>query len=563
MLASFDDTSSEHGPHAGRRRRTSRHARHLSDHRRLVRRRQASRQGAARRRRLDASNAPDGVVELDLRITLETDDGALVHMTFEGIRDDGAPGAPYFRRSPRFETADTEVLVLEPAARRGHRRDSRRRASSRDRRDPLMGARPVPEDLSPLATPGRRGAVGRTLRAARDLLAPGQFGDDSRRQPPGWFRAQGPPSSTHGCRLRRPRSGLWVVSQRSRPAGQTTAGSCSLRLRSSDSARLRSWSGDRLASATAGTVSEAGRRMKARCDWVSAQPTPASRNKNKVGLSIGPVLLTRAGTLASNPTRVGERRPSLPGRAHGMHLRARMRSTRSLGFAAAALAAAGLLGCTRESSRGPVGWAASHPASPAGQTVAQSWSRSTSSDKVETGSDAPRAPSLVPVAIEAPPSTDACDRPLGVTNAQPPTPKWPYDGVTLELAPTPRPAEPPRRDRARRGSRLRSVDGESSGLLESELHGQKTLRYALCAHVHAPAGAQAAGAGLSGLRVAPWGAACPGERLAAAVNPDHVISATKTNLFMASSRSRTAAASRPTGSDWGCLWGSRGAIGKV
>ncbi len=121
----------------------------------------------------------------------------------------------------------------------------------------------------------------------------------------------------------------------------------------------------------------------------------------------------------------------------------------------------------------------------------------------------------------------------------------------------------PRRDRARRGSRLRSVDGESSGLLESELHGQKTLRYALCAHVHAPAGAQAAGAGLSGLRVAPWGAACPGERLAAAVNPDHVISATKTNLFMASSRSRTAAASRPTGSDWGCLWGSRGAIGKV
>ena len=48
---------------------------------------------------------PDGVVELDLRITLETDDGALIHMTFEGIRDDGAPGAPYFRTVPRFETA--------------------------------------------------------------------------------------------------------------------------------------------------------------------------------------------------------------------------------------------------------------------------------------------------------------------------------------------------------------------------------------------------------------------------------------------------------------------------
>src|SRR6185369_301186 len=43
----------------------------------------------------------DGVIELDLRITLETDDGALVHMTFEGIRDDAAPGAPYFRTTPR------------------------------------------------------------------------------------------------------------------------------------------------------------------------------------------------------------------------------------------------------------------------------------------------------------------------------------------------------------------------------------------------------------------------------------------------------------------------------
>jgi len=28
----------------------------------------------------------DGVLELDLRVTLETDDGALIHMTFEGIR---------------------------------------------------------------------------------------------------------------------------------------------------------------------------------------------------------------------------------------------------------------------------------------------------------------------------------------------------------------------------------------------------------------------------------------------------------------------------------------------
>ncbi len=49
----------------------------------------------------------DGVLELDLRITLETDDGALIHMTFDGIRDDRAKGAPYFRTLPRFETADT------------------------------------------------------------------------------------------------------------------------------------------------------------------------------------------------------------------------------------------------------------------------------------------------------------------------------------------------------------------------------------------------------------------------------------------------------------------------
>jgi hypothetical protein len=55
---------------------------------------------------------PDGVVELDLHITLQTDDGALVHMTFEGIRDDGAQGAPYFRTLPRFETAEQNYAFL-------------------------------------------------------------------------------------------------------------------------------------------------------------------------------------------------------------------------------------------------------------------------------------------------------------------------------------------------------------------------------------------------------------------------------------------------------------------
>jgi len=55
---------------------------------------------------------PDGVLELDLRVTLQTDDGALIHMTFEGIRDDGAKGAQYFRTLPRFETADPNYGFL-------------------------------------------------------------------------------------------------------------------------------------------------------------------------------------------------------------------------------------------------------------------------------------------------------------------------------------------------------------------------------------------------------------------------------------------------------------------
>src|SRR5262249_38483935 len=59
----------------------------------------------------------DGVLELDLRITLETDDQALVYMTFQGLRH-GPPDAIaalgrgevvdparyYFRTLPRFET---------------------------------------------------------------------------------------------------------------------------------------------------------------------------------------------------------------------------------------------------------------------------------------------------------------------------------------------------------------------------------------------------------------------------------------------------------------------------
>ena len=53
--------------------------------------------------------APDGTLELDLRVTLETDDSALIHMTFTGVRDDASH---YFRTLPRFETAAPKYAFL-------------------------------------------------------------------------------------------------------------------------------------------------------------------------------------------------------------------------------------------------------------------------------------------------------------------------------------------------------------------------------------------------------------------------------------------------------------------
>jgi len=50
---------------------------------------------------------PDGVVELDLRITLETDDHALIYMTFQGLRH-----GDYFRTLPRFETSTEAYAFL-------------------------------------------------------------------------------------------------------------------------------------------------------------------------------------------------------------------------------------------------------------------------------------------------------------------------------------------------------------------------------------------------------------------------------------------------------------------
>ena len=67
----------------------------------------------------------DGVLELDLRITLETDDHALIYMTFQGLRH-GPPAAIaalgrgevvdparyYFRTVPRFETSAETYAFL-------------------------------------------------------------------------------------------------------------------------------------------------------------------------------------------------------------------------------------------------------------------------------------------------------------------------------------------------------------------------------------------------------------------------------------------------------------------
>ena len=67
----------------------------------------------------------DGVLELDLRVTLETDDGALIYMTSFGLRHGppetlaalarGEPVDPstyYFRTTPRFETSAPQYAFL-------------------------------------------------------------------------------------------------------------------------------------------------------------------------------------------------------------------------------------------------------------------------------------------------------------------------------------------------------------------------------------------------------------------------------------------------------------------
>ena len=67
----------------------------------------------------------DGVLELDLRVTLETDDGALIHLASFGLRHGPPevlaalargeavdPTTYYFRTTPRFETAHPKYAFL-------------------------------------------------------------------------------------------------------------------------------------------------------------------------------------------------------------------------------------------------------------------------------------------------------------------------------------------------------------------------------------------------------------------------------------------------------------------
>jgi hypothetical protein len=67
----------------------------------------------------------DGVLELDLRITLETDDQALIDMRFQGLRHGPPdaiaalgrgevvdPASYYFRTLPRFETSAEKYAFL-------------------------------------------------------------------------------------------------------------------------------------------------------------------------------------------------------------------------------------------------------------------------------------------------------------------------------------------------------------------------------------------------------------------------------------------------------------------
>jgi hypothetical protein len=54
---------------------------------------------------------PDGVVEVDVRLSVETDDGALVYLTYEGTLDPTRGPEPVISMM-RFETADERYAWL-------------------------------------------------------------------------------------------------------------------------------------------------------------------------------------------------------------------------------------------------------------------------------------------------------------------------------------------------------------------------------------------------------------------------------------------------------------------
>jgi len=59
-----------------------------------------------------ALTRPDGVLLLDVRLTLQTFDGALIYCAYSGMRRPGAASQPYFRIQPSFETADERYRWL-------------------------------------------------------------------------------------------------------------------------------------------------------------------------------------------------------------------------------------------------------------------------------------------------------------------------------------------------------------------------------------------------------------------------------------------------------------------
>ena len=57
------------------------------------------------------TSRPDGSGKLDVRLTLKTDDGAVVFMSYNGIIRRSAEGF-YLRTAPLFETSDTRYTWL-------------------------------------------------------------------------------------------------------------------------------------------------------------------------------------------------------------------------------------------------------------------------------------------------------------------------------------------------------------------------------------------------------------------------------------------------------------------